>query len=245
MIKRLISFTFILAMFFAIALITGCAGKKMLSPDESLKVDFPKIDAKSIKPSAIEGVYEVNTSGNIVYYDPKSANLIIGEIYSKSGENLTALSKNLLVKDAIKELPLEKAIKIGDGKNTIIMWTDPDCPYCRKIEDYFKNKIDITRYVYLFPLEQLHPKAMAKSENIMCQKNEDRVKVFIETMSGAFDKEVNPCKDESIKNVLKEHKASGQKIGVRGTPYLIVNGTVVHGANIKTLDKLLTGNAKN
>jgi thiol:disulfide interchange protein DsbC len=172
--KRLASFGSILCMLIAILSITSCAEKKVLSPEESLKMDFPKLEAKSIVPGPIEGLYEVRSGSNIMYYSPKSSSLFVGEIYTKTGENLTAKSRDLLIQEFIKELPLDKAIKIGSGKNTVIMWTDPDCPYCRKLEEYFKDKKDITRYVYLLPLEQLHPKATIKSENILCQTDENR-----------------------------------------------------------------------
>jgi thiol:disulfide interchange protein DsbC len=235
----------ILCILIAIVSITACAEKKVLSPEESLRIDFPKTEAKSVVPGPIEGLYEVRSGPNIMYYSPKSSSLFVGEIFTKTGENLTAKSRELLIKEFIKELPLDKAIKIGNGKNTVIMWTDPDCPYCRKIEEYFKDKKDITRYVYLLPLEQLHPKATAKSENILCQTDENKDKVFFETMSGAFDKsDLAPCVDVKVKNALSENKAIAQKMGIRGTPFLVLNGTIIRGADMKALDKLLAEGTK-
>jgi thiol:disulfide interchange protein DsbC len=34
-------------------------------------------------------------------------------------------------------LDLDKALRIGTGKTTVIEFTDPDCPYCRKAYQYF------------------------------------------------------------------------------------------------------------
>lgn len=238
--KRLALFHLVFCIFIVILSITACAEKKGLSPEESLKKDFPKAEAKSIVPGPIEGLYEVRNGTNIIYYSPKSSNLFIGEIYSNTGENLTAKSRDLLISEFIKDLPLDKAIKIGNGKKIVIMWTDPDCPYCRQLEDYFKDKKDITRYVYLLPLEQLHPKAMIKSENILCQRTENRTRIFLETLSGAFDKsDLKPCSDVKIKAALSDIKGIAQKIGINGTPFLVVNGTVVRGADTKRLDMLL------
>lgn len=243
--KRRALFGSILCMLAAILSITACAEKKVLSPEESLKMDFPKMEARSIVPGPIEGLYEVRSDTDIIYYSPKSSSLFVGEIYTKAGENLTTKSRDLLIQAFIKELPLDKAIKIGSGKNTVIMWTDPDCPYCRQLEEYFKGKKDITRYVYLLPLEQLHPKATVKAENILCQKDENKVRVFLETMSGAFDtSDLKPCSEVKIKIALSENKVLAQKMGVNGTPFLVVNGTIVRGADMKRLDMLLTAGAK-
>ena len=125
--------------------------------------------------SSVDGLYEVVNGRCVIYYDPKSGARLVGEMYTKEGRNMTVESLDKATAQAVlKELPLDKAIKIGKGKNTVIMFTDPDCPFCRKIEEYFTDRKDITRYVYLLPLEQLHPKSMDKSKIIMCSKDKMR-----------------------------------------------------------------------
>src|SRR5574340_1146888 len=51
-------------------------------------------------------------------------------------------------------LPLDKAIKIGDGGTTVIEITDPDCPFCRRASAYLSAKNDITRYVFFYRSEE-------------------------------------------------------------------------------------------
>ncbi len=194
--------------------------------------------------SSIDGLYEVVTGQNVIYFDPKTGTRIIGEMYSKEGKNLTVESRDkATAKAVLKELPLDKAIKIGKGKNRVIMFTDPDCPFCRKLEDYFKSRQDVTRYVYLLPLEQLHPKSMDKSKVILCSK--DREKAFLDAMAGSLDTgELTPCSDEAVAISIGENKSLAQKLGIQGTPYLIVNGVTVRGADFKRIDELLADNGK-
>jgi len=196
--------------------------------------------------SPVEGLYEVLSDQNVVYFDPKSGAKLIGDMYTKDGKNLTAESRdNATAQVALKELPLEKAIKIGNGKTIVIMFTDPDCPYCRKIEGYFKDRKDITRYVYLLPLEQIHPKATDKSRIILCSKN--KTKAFLDAMGGSLDTgELKPCNDEKVASTLNENKSMAQRLGIQGTPYLIVNGVAVRGADTRRIDELLNdkGNVK-
>ncbi len=194
--------------------------------------------------SSVEGLYEVVSGPNVIYYDPRSGARLVGEMFTKEGRNLTALSRDKATAQAVlKELPLDRAIKIGNGKNTVIMFTDPDCPFCRKIEEYFRDKNDITRYVYLLPLKQLHPKSMEKSKIIMCSK--DKAKAFLEAMGGSLDTgELKPCTDEKATAILSDNISLAGKLGIQGTPYLIVNGVTVRGADTKRIDELLADGDK-
>ncbi len=194
--------------------------------------------------SSIDGFYEVVFGQNVIYYDPKSGARFIGEIYARDGKNLTVEARDReSAKIALKELPLDKAITIGKGKNKVIMFTDPDCPFCRKMEDYFKARKDVTRYVYLLPLEQLHPKSMDKSKVILCSG--DREKAYLDAMAGSLDAgELAPCADVKVRDSLDENKSLARKLGIGGTPYLIVNGVTVRGADTKRIDEILADSGK-
>ena len=43
------------------------------------------------------------------------------------------------------------------------MFSDADCPYCKRIESEIKQLDDVTIYTFLFPIDQLHPDAAHKS----------------------------------------------------------------------------------
>ncbi|MCX5857656.1 MAG: DsbC family protein, partial [Deltaproteobacteria bacterium] len=105
-----------------------------LTPEESLKKNFPAIPVDSVTPSKIPGLYEVIAGQQIFYYAPEAEAIIGGPIVMKGGKNLTeekyqALEQKRLsaMAQKIKDIPLEKALKIGSGKNTVIEVTDPDC----------------------------------------------------------------------------------------------------------------------
>jgi thiol:disulfide interchange protein DsbC len=138
-------------------------------------------------------------------------------------------------------LPLDKAVKVGNGKNIVIEFTDPDCVYCRKIEEFFSTRNDITRYVFFFPLEQIHPQAKAKSKEILC--SQDPAAAYKSAMEGALDKaELKGCggRDKEIDDVLALHVASALKMGVSGTPAMWVNKKQVSGADAKKLERYLS-----
>ncbi|MBF0566641.1 MAG: DsbC family protein [Nitrospirae bacterium] len=211
------------------------------TPEEALKKAFPDIKADSMKETLMKGIYEIVVDSRIAYFHPESGTLIIGKLIGKDGKDITKDRMNEIIVAKVKDIPLDKAIKIGSGKNTVIEFTDPDCPYCRQASEFLSKRNDVTRYVFLSPIAQLHPKAEEKAKYILCSK--DRVKTFEEVLAGKHDDgKYEVCKDEKVDALLKEYFEISQKIGIGmiyGTPFLVINGTVVQGANIPVIQSLL------
>jgi len=224
--------------------------KKIAAAVASFKRDFPTVKFTKIDVSAIQGLFEVTLGTNIVYYSPATGIVIAGEMHEKTGKNITAEKRQALIDlqevelaKLIDTLPLDKAIKIGTGKNIVVEFTDLDCPYCRKVEEFFKTRNDITRYVFLFPLEQIHPQSAAKSREVLCSK--DPATAFNNAMSGGLDKaELKGCgeKEKETLQVLAEYRAVAEKMKVSGTPVMWVNKKFVSGADTEKIEKnLLSG----
>jgi hypothetical protein len=78
-------------------------------------------------------LYEVIDGQQISYYAPEAEAIVGGPIIKKGGRNLTqeryqVLEQKRLSEMAgkIKDTPLEKALKIGNGKSVVIEVTDPE-----------------------------------------------------------------------------------------------------------------------
>ena len=113
-------------------------------------------------------------------------------------------------------------------------------PYCRRAEEFFKNREDITRYIFLFPLDQIHPKSAAKSREVLCSKEPS--KAYIKAMEGELDKaDLKGCggREEEVGQILAEYRQWGERMGVSGTPMLWVNKKQIQGADIQKLESYL------
>jgi thiol:disulfide interchange protein DsbC len=210
------------------------------TPDESFRKSFPKYTLDSITPTAVPGVYEIVVSGKMAYYAPGPEYLFVGAIITPDGKNLTQERTVEIQGRKFKDLPLEKALKIGSGPHTVIEITDPDCPFCRKASDYFSKRSDVTRYVFFYPIPALHPNAEAKVRQIFCA--DDRARAYEEAMAGKLDDmKFTPCKSDEADNLLKAHKEIGDRIGMAGigTPLFLIAGQIVNGANIPQIEKIL------
>ncbi len=92
-------------------------------------------------------------------------------------------------------LPLDLAIKRRNGAGTrrIAIFEDPDCPYCKALERTLREVDDLTVYVLLFPIEELHPQAADKARAVWCAQ--DRARAWDEVMRSGVAPPAAPCKD--------------------------------------------------
>jgi thiol:disulfide interchange protein DsbC len=206
--------------------------------EDTFKKAFPRVPFDTIKPTDIKGIYEVTRGSELVYFIANPGYLFVGDLVNKEGKSLTEERKGELSAAKAKDLPLDKAIKIGSGKNTIVEFTDPDCPYCRQASAFLEQKKDVTRYIFFIPLP-MHPDAENKVKYIFC--SEDRAKAYEDAMKGKFDdQKYEKCDKPEAVELLKLHKELAGKMGINGTPFFIINGKKsVVGANTPEIEAAL------
>lgn len=126
------------------------------------------------------------------------------------------------------KIPLGDAVVLGpaDAKKKIVVFTDPDCPFCRQLHESMKKVLaerkDVAFYLIMFPLE-MHKDAYKKAQAILCDKS---AKLADDAFSGKEVPEPK-CSNE----VVERTKALGLSLGVNSTPMLVrEDGTVNAGA---------------
>ena len=211
------------------------AATEALKPEEAFREAFPQVKVDSMAPTEIPGLYEVVAGQNIFYYYPAKDLIITGEMIGKDLKSRTAEHRAALAAKVVKELPLDKAVKIGDGKNSVIEFTDPDCPYCRKAYEYFTKRTDVTQYVFFAPLA--HPAAIKKVEYILGAEN--KAQAYDAMMLGQEIPASAKPATEKVKELAQEHLALARKVGIQGTPTFFIKGQQVVGADVKKFDELL------
>ncbi len=197
-------------------------------------------DVDSVTKTPYLGLYEVNAGGDIFYTDENVTYLFLGEVIeAKTLQNLTEERRRKL--NAIKwdTLPLNKAIKLvrGNGKRKIAVFSDPDCPFCKRFEKQMLSVNDVTIYTFLLPIASLHPQAPEKSKDIWCAA--DRTKAWYDLML----KDVAVPDAPDCETPINDIAQIGQKHRINGTPTLVfADGRVVPGAVPATeVEKYLSG----
>ncbi len=210
---------------------------------KSIEGSFPGTKITSISKSPINGVFEVVTQSPqgplVIYADSMGQHLLIGDLLNvASKRNLTSERMEKLTAIKWESLPLQNAIKIvkGDGSRKLAVFSDPDCPYCRKAEAEFAKLDNVTIYTFAYPLA-MHPDAGRKSKLVWCSK--DRAQAWQDLML----KNVVPGGKADCDDPLEENLALGAKLRIDGTPALIFeNGKRVPGyVDAKRLETMLNG----
>jgi thiol:disulfide interchange protein DsbC len=198
------------------------------------------IKVEAVAKTPYLGLYEVRLNNEILYTDEKMNYIFSGNIIDgKSMQNLT--EKRLRDLTAIKweNLPLDAAVKTvrGNGKRTLAIFSDPNCPYCKRFEKDLAKVDDVTIYTFLYPI--LSQDSHEKSKAVWCSA--DKSKAWSELMLNGTVPTAARC-DTPIENNL----ALGRKYRVNGTPTLVfANGERVPGAiPAEQIEKLLTQNGK-
>ncbi len=216
----------------------GCSSAEKMSPEEQFKKSFPDKTYETFKSTAVPGIYELYNGRQIFYYLPEADVVLYGSVVTKGGVNITHESQMLKMAQKFAILPLDRALKVGSGKKTVVKFTDPNCPYCRQGFEYFnKIKDDVTVYVFLVPLSA---DSERKIRHILCST--DPVRTYEDVFTGKFDSGagLNACRNPSVDEVMRTHRDLARQVGLRGTPLFYISGHVVDGFDPPAIEKLLT-----
>lgn len=205
---------------------------------EQILKEFPNLKATDISESPIKGLYEVIAGDTVFYWNPDGY-VIFGEMFSKEGVSITGEAKRKVWSAKINRIPLDKALKIGSGRNVVVEFTDPDCPYCRKVNEFLSKRSDVIRYIFLFPIAKLHKDASNKAAYILSAQ--DKVQAHDEIYSGKYDNPPIPKQSDASLKLVEDSINIARAVGIPGTPVLWVNGTFVNGADMQRIAALLDG----
>ena len=212
---------------------------------KALEAAYPKFKIESVIKTPYTGLYEVFMGGQIIYTDEKLTFLIAeGRLVDpKTKKDITGERMEELTKIDFNTLPLDQAIKVvkGNGSRKLVVFSDVDCPYCKRLEQNELSNIDnVTVYTFLYPIEQLHPDAAAKSKSIWCASN--RVKAWNDWI---FNNKL-PATTGNCEVPLEKVGELARKVGVTSTPTLIfADGKRMLGAQpYKEIEKYLQNAVK-
>ena len=173
------------------------ADKDIMTEEEAkevLSVLDPNVNVLSVELAPVEGLWEVAIDSRggkgMIYIDFAKQNILIGNILNVATKtNLTKKKFDEINRIDTSLIPLDDALVMGnpDAKHKVIVFDDPDCPYCSKLHQEIKQVIekrkDIVFYLKMFPLQQIHPQAYEKSKTIVCEKRSEERRVGKECRS--------------------------------------------------------------
>jgi len=197
-------------------LISSAAGASEATVKQAMQKKYPDVPVESVSRTPIAGIYEVFANGEVLYVDENVDYMIAQGRLIDVGRRVDLTEERLRVLTAVKfdQLPLDLAFRkvLGNGKRRLAYFSDPNCPFCKKLEPDLAKLENVTIYIFLYPV--LGQNSYEKSRAVWCSK--DRVKVWDAMMlNGKSPGTAGTC-DTPIEKIL----AFGRRQGITGTPTL-------------------------
>ena len=215
---------------------------------------MPSTKIDKIERAEIDGFYKAFLgNGNMLYINPFKRVIFIGEIYTAGGTSLTANDRDVWQKElankAIKNTNvselLQYAKKVSYGKGSkryaLILFTDPECPYCAKLDEFLEQK-DVSVYVNYLPLS-FHQNAKKWSEQILSSKDIKAAMKQVRTTQKDLDVKIT----KEAQKTLQATMNLAEKLNINGTPKVFIIDTknknklveVIEGANLQKIQEFL------
>ncbi|MBM4141727.1 MAG: DsbC family protein [Nitrospira sp.] len=201
------------------------------------KLNAPDVKILNIQMSPVKGFWEVSIEDKgrygLIYIDfsrkylfARGSIIDVNAGIDKTRQRIEELNRSKKID--LSRIPLDDALLLGDEKaaKKVIVFTDPDCPFCAKFHGEIKKvtekRKDIAFYIKLMPLVKIHPDAYRKSKSILCSKS-------LTLLEENFAKKPIPEPNCEAKEIDENMKLA-EELGITGTPAAIMpDGSVQAG----------------
>jgi thiol:disulfide interchange protein DsbC len=198
---------------------------------------------KNVEPKVLQDVPLFQKSGIKVKKVIDAGSLYIVNVQFPNGAPDTVYftkdKQYILTGDAISantgaklEMPVDmsilkgkEAFTVGHGKRELVLFTDTQCPYCKKFEAFFPQILDKVKIrIFWFPLSH-HQEAFDISMYIMSKKTDkEKLDALLNITADSIEfknRNISKKEQEAFANMINQHMQLGGEIGVQGTPTLL------------------------
>ena len=206
---------------------------------ELVTIIMPGSKADSVKPAAIEGLYEVTVGQDVLYMTKDARYIIQGMIFDwKRQVDLTNQARvvarekmNPIRKAAIDSLDVNDMIVYApeETKYTVTVVTDIDCFYCRKLHaemDQYNEQGIAIRYI-AYPRAGLNSPSYEKAVAAWCANDRN---IAMNEAKRDPENAKRAKKSEDCDDPVADQWQLVRSFGVSGTPALILDdGQIISG----------------
>ena len=186
-----------------------------------------KFEITSIRPSFINGLYEVMIGPEIVYVTADGRYVLQGDLLDlQERRNISEEQRAEVRKVILNEIPADEIIEFAPKvtDHFIYVFTDVDCGYCRRLHRDVPvlNDNGIAIRYLAYPRAGKGSRTFNIMQSVWCSENRRQALTLAKNGS--------QLKQKQCKNPVEKQYLLGQKIGVRGTPGIYLeNGKEIPG----------------
>ncbi|WP_417421219.1 DsbC family protein [Halomonas sp.] len=199
---------------------------------ESLSVNGQQMPVEQVTATPIEGIYHVLLeSGESFYSNAEGSHFLVGDLFENAETglvNLTEQAKNQDRVAALASVPESERIVyrgVDEPKATVVVFTDPTCPYCERLHETVPelNERGIAVHYMAFPRAGMGSAAATSLQQAWCASNSS------EAMTRAQQRQALTGPSDCDNPVAEQYEL-GMSLGIQGTPAIILpNGQLVPG----------------
>ena len=217
---KILFFSLLIFIFSSVANANEASLKKSLTPY------FPNEKIEVLKRVPSLQLYEITIGDQIFYVDEKAKYFFSGHLFDLKNEKNLTEERLQEIRSArkvdIDSLPLEYAIQEikGNGERKLVIFSDPNCGYCKRLEKELIHINNVTIYTFLYPILKGSKRI---SEAIWC--SDDKLKSWNNFMINGTTPTGKEC-NAPIDALLR----TGKQHGFNSTPTIVfANGKTVPG----------------
>jgi thiol:disulfide interchange protein DsbC len=184
--------------------------------------------ADQLRESPVPGLWEYTRGGDVGYVTADGRYAIMGDLYDlKSNANLTEARRREVRLKLLAQVPESEMLVFGpkDPKYTVTVFTDVDCPYCRKLHSEMAvyNRLGIRVRYLLYPRNGPDTPSWTKAQQVWCAADRNDALTRAKLGQALPDK---PC----ARNEVAMSYALGREFALDGTPAIVMtNGELLPG----------------
>jgi thiol:disulfide interchange protein DsbC len=194
-------------------------GPSTADPRAEIAARIPGARVDELRATVVPGLWELTRGAEIVYVTADGKYAFTGDLYDlASNHNLTEQHRRELRVKAMSAFPESDMVVFGpkELKYTVTVFTDVDCPYCRKLHSQIGeyNRLGIRVRYLLYPRTGPNSVSWTKAEQVWCST--DRNAALTRAKLGEA-LQTKPCAN----NPVARSYALGQDFALEGTPAIV------------------------
>lgn len=199
---------------------------------ESLQVNGQPMPVEEVDTTPMDGIYHVRLeSGESFYSNADGSHFLVGDLFENTSTglvNLTEQAKNQERVAALAAIPESERVVyrgVDEPKATVVVFTDPTCPYCERLHEAVPelNERGIAVHYLAFPRAGMNSDAATSMQQAWCSDNRS------EAMTRAQQRQALTGPSDCDNPVAEQYNL-GMALGVQGTPAIILpDGQLVPG----------------
>jgi thiol:disulfide interchange protein DsbC len=206
---------------------TDCHKLDKKEAETILKKLSPNAKVANITVAPLKSMWQIDVEAGegkrgSFYLDFSKKYVVVGQLAAVESLGKPAPPRKV----DVSKIPLDDALTLGQAtaKKKVIVFTDPDCPYCRELHKSMKlvvaKRSDVAFIVFMNPLP-MHKDSPKKAQAILCSKS---IEMLDDAFSGKTVPEPPaPCTAAALDRSI----ALAKTFEFDGTPTLIRDDGIV------------------